>query len=384
MIDVPSDKARAEILFVLESHSDNESEETYAKAVTFAARKNVKSGSAFVNGRPVLLSEPRDLQTVVMEELTYIAELIQIGKITDSKPRSVYGHLLNSERVYPKVHPLLVEQNRGVYVNIDHNYDHLSILTTLKDPSVPIIDLDTIFLLEIVVDVSSEYGLDFGLSGLNAVQALSEKFETDTKYQHVGVAVRFHAADSAVVNDSVRRVLCSASQLDIREFQTFLILVKDAWKNGKDIQSYKDALDIISKVQNDDSCSTISKAPRLSENSNYISLNGRYYAPPSGDLLHLDDIEILLDLEKTTSRAITQELQEHITGDYAFDIIGRIAAYLGKHFASDKAQRKDVDGVLKRLRSEPSIEPLLMSWNQEVDKVRFVPIDLLLTRLGYV
>jgi len=375
MVDVSPDISRSEIMSLLKLDKKSVSKKmAYANAVTFAARKNIHTGSAFVNGRPVLLSDPRELQTVLMEELTYLAELIQLGRITDSKPRSVYGLLLSEERVYPQMHPLLAEPTKGLYHTAPHDYNHMSVLTTLKSSSKEIKDFNTMFLLEVGFDVESEQGIDFALSCLRSIHNLREKFQTEDKYNDVALAVRFiplNASESDV--DSVQVIMFCAGSLDIDEFHAFLLLKKKALMNRESINSYKEVVDMIQSIKKNDRCMAQTKSYMLNsfDHSNYISLNGRFYIPPMDEVVHLDDLEILIDLEKTRSRAITQELKMLVPVEKAFDIIGRVAAYLGKHYSLDKAQRKDVDAILKLLRSDHSMDPLIYSWNQGQNKVRW-------------
>jgi hypothetical protein len=187
----------------------------------------------------------------------------------------------------------------------------------------------------------------------------------------MAVAVRFIPSNISVDGDSVGMILRCAGLLEVDEFQTFLLLQKNALKTGEELD-IEEIVDIMAKIKKNINCSKKSNVRKSSHHSNYISINGRYYAPFDDDVLSVDDFEILLDLEKKRSRAVTQELKTLVPEDQIFDIIGRVAAFFGQYFSIDKAQRKDVDLFLKRARLDSSIEPLLFSWNQEKDKVRAI------------
>mmetsp|Transcript_33197 Transcript_33197/g.98658 ORF Transcript_33197/g.98658 Transcript_33197/m.98658 type:complete len:1315 (-) Transcript_33197:1985-5929(-) len=370
-----------------DSDSDKADAVTYAKALKFAATKNVGPGMGFVNGIPLPTEDKsggRDTQRIIMEEQRNIMGMIMGGKISDKGPRSIYAMLLTGSGVYSSMHPLLTE-SVGTYASPSHGFGERSLLRVPKDHDGDNNDDSALaasssesadgevkagFVLEAHLDLSSGRGLALAGSFLRTMDALPANVGEDavSAYYRLVPTSTFHAGLAELLSDAGtfgsdavaklidivgNEVATGDLEGDVAELLDGLVGVDDEVKAAMKKSLKKKILPAASGEE--------------LPSPNCLLANGRVLdldAQSSGSI-EPADVEILLTLEMNRARAVARKLGPH---GASRDAMGRAAAFLGRLLSDKKGggakKRTDAEAQLRELGGSP----LHFEWNNGGDE----------------
>jgi len=410
-LQIPSQSTAAIRKILNTPDGDGDNVETYANAVKFATERRIKAPMAFVNGiyLPMASSTVDVVHGVIQEEMQYIISLVMGGIVTDAKPRSVYAHMLTGDNVYKALHPLLTDSTDNSSDDGDGDegggdtykllpYGDSNYIVEVKGGN-PNGEGGASLLYELVVDLTSESGIDTVISFLTALsqyklKAIAEdkQLENGTSSPTTALAIAYQVIPS---NEQSARSALGSIMRHARFFndaELFKILKtargwdSDTMTMTTTIESLKQLFDVqssqyatITELIKYDECTPTTTnnqgkcpfVPLLSSsddggNESLLLANGRVYKIPQGAVVQLDDIEILAALEQKSAHTIANTLfagdknnedddncDEYKRGntndkdedasdcdDYKrtsnYLVVARIAAFLGEQFASSE------------------------------------------------
>jgi len=349
---------------------DNVGKSTYGKALRFALNRAVTPGMGFLNGRQISIDN--DPGKVFMEEQNHIFGLIMKGKITDAKPKSIYGSLLAGDGVFPRLHPLLNEVD-DAHVDLDHGLSSDALLIP-KNVVVGVGDVpDAVFVVEAVVNMKSKDDVDFVANFISIMDACPNTLQDGSSTANVLIGYRILCAPSDST-PALCSILSNAGLVGVD--RTKLIVSED----GILEKSTNDILDLITDLDDEvrETISSFAYANSWARDKtmpigNFVSVNGKSYAPEEGTLSE-EDIELLLSMEISRSKATTKMLSDHLVFAKSeknfFDAIAKTSIFLARQFSkSEKGKGKRMDMVNEAIELEKAekleANPFRFSWNMD-------------------
>ncbi|GKZ01044.1 hypothetical protein MPSEU_001055800 [Mayamaea pseudoterrestris] len=345
--------AQEAAMFGLSQTPSADDELSYGHALRFAAEKRLSAGMSFLNGRPLPLNRESDgLRKVVNDEQRYVFNLIATGEITDTGPKSVYGHLLSGDKVFGRFHPLLVDadENGGSFVKHDHLFAQASLLSP-QSPSTPQPNV----IIEGVFDFSVDGAFKQALALLDVLDAFESSNATpdDISIQFRFIPKMRHGASGALCSALLHASLLGTAKL------------RSIFSNASSGAAIDNLLD--GSVVSDKIKKNLTSAACLSDGyqdpslpPSFISVNGRIYALDPKTQPTRDDLELLLRLESARARAVSRLLE-----DASADGIARTASFLA--YAESNIARVHVDKALSLTklgdRWAADGNPLRMAWS---------------------
>mmetsp|Transcript_4454 Transcript_4454/g.6909 ORF Transcript_4454/g.6909 Transcript_4454/m.6909 type:complete len:1653 (+) Transcript_4454:54-5012(+) len=341
---------------------------TYGKALRFSLNRAITPGMGFLNGRP--LSMENDPGKMFMEEQNFIFGLIMKGKITDSKPKSIYGSILTGDGVFPRLHPLLNDSDDE---HLDLNHGLLS--DSLLMPKNFVIEdaPDAVFVVEAVVNMKSKDDIDFIANFLNIMDAFPNKLQDGASTANVLIGYRIVCAPSDST-PALCSILSNAGILDVERIKIILSQEGILEKSIDDIITSVADIDgtIREKLSSFNFAKSWTRGNRVPP-ANFVCVNGKSYAPEEG-ALSKDDIELLLSMEISRSKATTKMLSNHLSFDTSnkkyFEAISKASIFLARQFSKSekgKGKRMDMVNEVIELEKEEKLDnnPLRFSWNMD-------------------
>ena len=289
------------------------------------------------------------------------------------RPKSIYGMLLTGDNVHARYHPLLVE-SKGRYFNVDHGFGHESLRSpTSHDPkAVSLIgskeeNSPAPFVVEAFVDLKSKEGQQMVIDFIESMEALSSHLGGDS----ISAVYRIiPIASSSDEGSLVTKVMAQARQLEASALKAFVAACLG--KNGSEIESILSSIPDLSNEGRD----TIQKAlaaddeaiqtPKVPDENlpaaNFILANGRIFVPDG--TVSSGDIEILLSMSLTRSRAVTRLMQNELKdNDRPHDAVAKASAFVGTQFSlSRSTKRMDVSSL--DAQKDPT-RALYFQWNHD-------------------
>lgn len=105
------------------------------------------------------------------------------------------------------------------------------------------------------------------------------------------------------------------------------------------------------------------------KSENFIIANGR--AMKANDEIELEDVKLLMDLEKSRSKKLSDLFRPHAGQEELFSSVNQAVVYLSNLFSSKQEKRVDVISQLNVLslvdKSEDEKFPLYFVWNEKED-----------------
>lgn len=356
-----------------EDEESGESLSSYGKSLRFALNKAIAPGMGFINGRP-LPSDPSagDPGKIFMEEQNHIFQLIMKGEITDRSPKSVYGKLLKGEGVFKRLHPLLTDSGNDPHVNMNHGFTTDALLfpkshTFEQSPT-------AVFVVEAVVDLETTEGVSFATRFVGLMDSYPDVLKEGEESQQLSIGYRLIPRSST---SGVCSILGNAAIIGVDAIKTVLSQEGFANKSTDELIALMPELNTEQKESITTFSCSVSDSAELVPPTNFVSVNGKVYAPEQ-DSIAKDDIELLIDIELTRSKATTKLLSGD--GELSFDdkkyhdAIAKASIFLvsaeGKGSASP---RMDMVNLVIEMEKDENIEsnPFRFSWNmEEQDELR--------------
>ena len=346
-------------------HPSDSKIENYSKAVKFASAKNVRPGMAFVNGIPIPTDSPGDSHNVLMEEMQRIVDMMMSGRITDTSPRSIYASLLKGADVRKSMHPLFSEET-PLYSTVSAYQNDECIYKMQKNNDVTSPNI----MFEAVADLSSSEGLNSILSFLEALSAVANKVETSNPASFSFTITPRNLKSSKTPLASIFR------RSNLFEFDDLVMFVRRALNilesSNEIVQAdYLHGDDgthaLLEQVYQEDTCiggeskcifesyQGEDQAPAI------LFVNGRIFALTN--TIGVEEIEILAELEHGTSKTITERIVPLLHGSQESHVVAKIAAFLGKKFASKAFMSIERSDTLTLYRDFASDNNLYFNWN---------------------
>jgi hypothetical protein len=336
---------------------------SYGKSLRFAISKAISPGMGFLNGRLLNSDSTASTQTF-MDEQNHVFSLIMKGEITDRSPKSVYAKLLTGDGVFKRLHPLLSDTNDEVHHDLSHAFSTESLLFpgshTFKTQP------EAIFTVEAVSDLETQEGLDFASKFVEIMDAYPDffqdgetKLQTSTGYRMLPSPNSTSPALCAVLanagmvgTEAIRAILENKDSLakSIDELLALVPILSDEQKQL--ISSYSCA-----KWEMDDI-----------PTGSFVVVNGKPFAPDG--FVTKEDIEILMGLELSRSKATTRTLREDlIFEDKRYhDAVRKVSIFLAKEHSKEKqSSRIDMFNEAVEMETAENIEknPFRFSWNMD-------------------
>jgi len=349
---------------------DDEDYQSYGLALKFAAQRNLKPGMSFLNGIPLPVElDNESVNRIFGEEQNHVFNLIVSGEISESSPRSIYGHLLKGENVHSQVHPLLLGSgNEGsdyVYLGDAFGAD-----AVFWDPKA-VLGSET-FVVDGVFDYSKPDGVQLAISFLE-VAATYEGKESESIAFRVLPATR-----SASVSP-----LCSAfANAKGASIEVLLSLLRK-W-NDVSLSSTRlldEVNDDLKNLLNNEEKSALCQAQDYFEtlsDSDFVSANGRVLSTAS---FTAADLDILVTLESKLAVAVRELLYpvlEAESNELSLLLMSKAASFLATSYEDSKPRQSLTSVFEKLIVEDPKMNDLRLSWNKEethTNKVRKAPVN---------
>jgi len=327
----------------------------YGHALRFAAEKNLRPGMGFLNGRPVDGSDPNSISQAFGEEQQHIFGLIMTNEITDSSPKSVYAKLLSGDKVYKKVHPLLMtghDDDVSNYVLLDHDFGPESLLFPQSSTD----DSKAFFVGEAVMNYSNDGGFARLKTFLKAIYDFPASVDTIDGPVKVSVGYRIIPGSKEDAESLLCPLLAAASRIGVGN----LLTIVEQFEASGSAMSFDQLVDISPDLVgaiSSHSCSNIAYlADEWVPKESMILLNGRLYEPDNG-VITADDVDLLLGIEFPRAGAVYETFRSSTSSDHseAVDACGKISAYLGVE-RTMSFKRSDIVGLVKDVEVQGGIE----------------------------
>jgi UDP-glucose:glycoprotein glucosyltransferase len=344
--------------------TDSNMEETYHKSITFAVRKNIKPGNAFVNGIPFSLDSPRDFEKITLEEMQRILGKMMTGQITDASPRSIYAMLLKGRHVHSSMHPSLLETDPH-YIVLSRNYcNRLLMLSdpTSKDAARVVID--------VITDFVTNDSLTTLLSFLEAMKTMSTSeldptafrvFPSNVESSHSFLGHVFGEAGGFSIDELIDFVKFALSSPELRN-----CTMNSSRPYYEEVTQSFSARGLSFPHCLLDGDSEYVKIPDKYNSTSIVLVNGRVFIP-SDSSVQMKDLHVLLALENDTSKKIAKNVANNFNSHEFSCVVSQVAAYLGNTFYSTEFAtnfRSSISDLSDDLRKHM----VHFSWNDR-DKV---------------
>ena len=351
---------------LLEAEDDDNSVSSYGKSLRFAINKAISPGMGFINGRPLPQSETGDPGQIFMEEQNHVFGLIMKGEITDQAPKSVYGKLLKGEGVFKRLHPLLSDSGNDGHLDLTHDLSTGALLFpeshSLDTPP------EAVFVIEAVVDLETPEGLTFASRFVEIMDAYPVTVEAGEDSLPISIGYRIVASPSSSAAP-VCSILANAAIVGANGLRSILSQEELAKKSTGELLALIPTLDAKQKETiSSFSCSGSWSSDEM-PTRNFVTVNGKAYAPETGAVAK-DDIELLIDIERSRSKATTRILKDDLSfNDNKYhDAVAKASIFLAiEHGKEQKSQRMDMVNEAIELEKKGAIEsnPFRFSWNMD-------------------
>jgi Thioredoxin-like domain len=343
------------------SDDDDDSDYSYGKSLRFAVDKSLMPGLSFINGRP-MPTDGAAAAEMFRSEQGMLFNMVMAGEITDKAPRSVYGKLLSGDLVFKSFHPLLREESdvENKYVEPAHSLGVDSVM--IPDRPVETKNPETVFLLEAVVDYSTDEGVAILTKILEVMMQMAASSSPASR--DLVLAYRFVPASTAAAASALCPILAQASKISAAILKEVLAaFLKDKSVSPtrmiEAVPSLKTTFATISKSALEE-CRSLQPLNQTTQ-ENFITLNGRKFTIDNGTVIDRHAVDILVNLELKRAKAVTKLLRKG--SSLSVDGISRAAAFLAREETLAES------GYIKR-RSLPSTdssatERLKLLWNHK-------------------
>ena len=338
--------------------NEEDSMQSYGKAVMFAVNKGITPGMSFINGRPLPMKEDEaeKVQKIFNEEQSLVFGMIMNEEITDTKPRNFYYKLIkgNKKNIYPRLHPLLTgDTSENSFLDISHNFGAESLLMPRSMQSgITALDSDAIFIYEAFLALDTPKGLNFALNFLNAMDNIP------LSVGNANITVKYRIIPSTLngANTDICKVLNSAGKLG---FEKTRDLLERLLKNSDvAINEYTDTADL-------SSCHDLPYLQEELPSKNFITANGRLYSIDETSLSNVD-IELLIIMGLHSSKKVSEILKPHLNEAVICDAVGRTSAFLSAKALGGR-KRSGPNSFVASMETKADVDenPFRFLWNEE-------------------
>jgi hypothetical protein len=338
--------------------NEEDSKQSYAKAVRFAVDKGVKPGMSFINGRPLPMDadDADKLQQIFAEEQQLVFGMIMDQRITDTKPRNFYYKLIKGKKkdVFPRLHPLLTTSADG-FAEVHHSFGAESLLSPQSMKDVATLNVDAVFLFEAVLELDTPQGLEYALDFLKTV----DSFESMLNGSSIVAKYRIIPSTVAGAKTDLCKILSSAGEIGLAKTKEILESI---------INNPESQMDLHGDQSDSSPCSDLSYLESGLPSANFITANGRVYSM-EGEPLSMVDIELLTTINLDPSTFVSKLLQKHADVDRLFDVVARTTSFLMSEKGS-KNIRSSPDQQIASLQSSLGVSKnfLRFSWNEQMEE----------------
>jgi Thioredoxin-like domain len=361
---------------------------SYGRAVRFAADKRLHPGMSFINGRLLSIDSIPDetVSTTFSEEQNHVFGLIMKEEITDTSPKSIYAKLLSGAGLHKKYHPLLSSKSKSTDTESD-SPQHLqhqfsaenSLLSARKAQENHLMSgSDALFVVDVFLAYDTKEGLDLAAKFMSLMNSFPSSLESSSENgsSSIGVVYRFMPSSTSTSKGALCPILAHAGLLGAPIVERLLhsvtlpqdIDMLDSLLNAVDGISDDVRATILANSGADGPCATMHYPSRPSWSfDNSLVANGRIFHVEGKSVVQ-DDLELLLSLEMSRTKAVTKLLRKYVALDNtnAVALVGNIASFLmGEE--SQGAKRYDIDDSIDHLSNQMdgSRNPLAFAWNTE-------------------
>ena len=287
-------------------------------------------------------------------------------------------------------------ESKGRYLSVDHDFGPeslrhptghdaaaLSLLDNKADkPPAP-------FVVEAFVDLKSTEGRKMVLDFIESMESLPQKLGGDKSGDLISAGYRIIPVSSSNEEGSpIMKVLAQASQVDVSSLKAFVGACLDS--DGSDVEAILSSLPDLS----DESRSAIHEAIAASDErakdrlttpvetlpaANFILANGRVFVPNGP--LSTGDIEILLSMSLTRSRAVSRLLRDELKNNKSpHDAVAKASSFVGSQLSSTKSiKRMDVSSLDTQ---DEQTRSLYFQWNHDNKRHLQVKVTAILDPLS--
>jgi hypothetical protein len=345
---------------------------SYGKSLRFALNKAIAPGMGFVNGRPLPIGASADPGKIFMEEQNHIFGLIMRSEITDRSPKSVYGKLLKGDGVFKRLHPLLTDSGNDPHVNVDVGFSTDALLfpkshTFERPPS-------AVFVVEAVVDLETPEGVASATRFVEVMDAYADAITEGDSSLQLSIGYRI-IPRSNLGTSPVCSIMANAGVIGADSLKNVLAQDGLTTKSMDELLALIPGLNAKQKVTISSFACSASVSSELMPRTNFVAVNGKVYSPEQG-LIAKDDIELLVDIELSRSKATTKLLSNQVSFDDKnyHDAISKASIFLVGGDETDKSSsRMDMVHLVIEMEQDEEIEnnPFRFSWNiEDQDELR--------------
>ena len=285
--------------------------------------------------------------------------------------------LLTGDNVHARHHPLLME-SKGCYLNVDHGFGSES----LRHPSSHDLEafalsdsssdkLPAPFVVEAFVDLKSKEGQDMILDFIESMEALPQNLGGDKSGDAISVGYRIISVASSDDGSPIPRLLTQARKLDVSSLKEFVGASLGRDGSG-DVESILSSIPNLTEENRSAIQDTMAAADRAVQPlsvpaeslpaTNFIIANGRLFIPDGP--VSSGDIEILLSMSLTRSRAVSRLLRDELKESKSpHDAVAKASSFVGSQLSSNKSiKRMDVRSLDTQ---DEQTRPLYFRWNHD-------------------
>jgi Thioredoxin-like domain len=361
---------------------------SYGKAIRFAADKRLQPGMSFLNGRLLSIDSMADetVSTTFSEEQNHVFGLIMKGEITDTSPKSIYAKLLSGTGLYKKYHPLLSTKPKSIDTESDgpehlqHQFssENSLIFAGKVGESHLTSACDALFVVDVFLAYDTVEGLNLAAKFMSLMDSFPTALESSSGNgsSTIGVAYRFMPSSTSASKSVLCPVLTHAGLLGAPIVQRLL----DAVTLPQDIDQLDSLLTSIDGVSDDVRATILANSgsdgpcatllyPSKSEWSfgNALVANGHIFHVEGKSIVQ-DDLELLLMLELSRTKAVTNLLRKYVALDStnAVAFVAKVASFLMEE-ESQGTKRYDIDDSIENISDQidGNQNPLKFIWNTE-------------------
>lgn len=330
---------------------------SYGHALRFAAEKGVKPGMSFLNGRalPLEREQAEGVSAMFGEEQRYVFGMIVSGDITDTSPKSVYGHILTGDKVFKRFHPLLVAggDDADSYAAPGHTFDNNSLLQPLSESS-----SGPAFVVEGVFDFNIAGAAGQALAFLDVLgdfpKALSSGKEMKMQFRLIA---KVQSDEDALKCG----ILSIASRLSIPVLRSVLARLEGTPSLAnllEDLDVPDDLRLMIETNAKTDIC--LNKVySDVSLPTAFMIANGRVFPIETGSVPTREDVDLLLTMEFRRAKAVSE-----LVKDASIEAISRAASFLALSESSTTRTHTDKSLAMSTLGDSwtSNDNPLRLVW----------------------
>jgi hypothetical protein len=168
------------------SMEKDEMKTDYYQGLRFAVDKGLRSGMAFLNGRPLAKGDDEDasaqVEKLFIEEQQHIFQMVMQRQITETSPRNLYAKILSkkAKNVFPKLHPLFATSPDESYLNWAPDTKPDAVIVPAMMSGTRPTAQDAVVLVDAVLALDTELGKTLADQFVAAVEQLPLKISDKT------------------------------------------------------------------------------------------------------------------------------------------------------------------------------------------------------------